>query len=92
MSPRKTARPHKDATARPGKSVRSSLIAKDKKKKRSAQDTSALDDRFDRTDRRSPAPIGTPNCTALAMQHLRVGVGCSVKLPRDCRDAIPALS
>lgn len=56
MSPRKTtAPPPKDATARPGKSVRSSLIAKDKKKKRSDHDKSALDDRFHRTDRRSPA-------------------------------------
>jgi hypothetical protein len=49
MSPRNTAHPPRTATARPGKSVRSSLIVKDKKKKRSAQDQSALDDRFHRT-------------------------------------------
>ena len=55
MSPRKTARPHKDAAARPGKSVRSSLIAKDKAKMRSAQASSALDNRFHRTARGSPA-------------------------------------
>ena len=53
MSPRKkTAPPPRDATARPGTSVRSSLIVKDKKPKRSAKETSALDDRFHRTDLR----------------------------------------
>jgi hypothetical protein len=48
MSPRNTARPPGDP-ARPGKSVRSSLIVQEKKKKRSAQESSALDDRFHRT-------------------------------------------
>ena len=79
MSPRKkTAPPPKDATARPSKSVRSSLIAKDKKKTRSAQERSALDDRFHRTDlrfsgcgpraeRESSVAGGGPQSAATAM-------------------------
>ena len=69
MSSRKTAPPPRGTTARSGKSVRSSLIVKGKavqKKKRSAQESSTLDDRFHRTLRRSPARRRAPNCNALA--------------------------
>ena len=62
MSPRKkTAPPPRDATARPGTSVRSSLIVKDKKSKRSAKEKSALDDRFHRTDLRFTGAGDTQN-------------------------------
>ena len=50
MSPRKTTAPPPGYPARPGKSVRSSLIVKDKETKRSAKEKSALDNRFHRTD------------------------------------------
>ena len=56
MSPRKTsARPHNGANLTQRKSARSSLIVKDQSRSRPARDTSALDNRFHRTPRRSPA-------------------------------------
>jgi hypothetical protein len=76
MSPRNTAHPPRTATARPGKSVRSSLIVKDKKKKRSAQDQSALDDRFHRTNRASPARSRTAKSSKLRRSGLQDRVRC----------------
>ena len=53
MSPRKTsARPPNGANTTQRKSVRSSLIVKDQS--RSAQESSALDNRFHRTSKAEP--------------------------------------